>query len=67
MYVVKTKEPNFWEPSSLELEHNHETVYHTNMNLIQWDRHLTEEARNLIKTINVSSVGPTFKFNNEHL
>ena len=59
MYVIKGKKTDYWELTTLELQHNHDVVSPSKMCLIQRERHVTAAARNLIKTLNVSGVRPS--------
>ena len=58
MYVVKKRKTSYWEITTLELEHNHELVTPTKMQLIQRERHVTTAARNILKTLHMSGVPP---------
>ena len=59
MFVVKKKKKDYWELTTLELEHNHDLVSPSKMSLIQRERHVTSATRNLIKTLNVSGIRPS--------
>ena len=58
MYIVKKRKTSYWEITTLELEHNHELVTPTKMQLIQRERHVTTAARNILKTLHMSGVPP---------
>ena len=50
MYVIKGKKTDYWELTTLELQHNHDVVSPSKMCLIQRERHVSAATRNLIKT-----------------
>nr|XP_017229027.1 PREDICTED: protein FAR1-RELATED SEQUENCE 5-like [Daucus carota subsp. sativus] len=59
MFVVKKKKKDYWELTTVELEHNHDLVSPSKMTLIQRERHVTSAARNLINVLNVSGIRPS--------
>ncbi|XP_074376745.1 protein FAR1-RELATED SEQUENCE 5-like [Apium graveolens] len=63
IYVINRRNTRHWEITSLELNHNHEVVSPSKMNLIKRERHVTAAQKNLIKSLHVSGIEPRQQMN----
>ncbi|KAL8117589.1 hypothetical protein AgCh_015463 [Apium graveolens] len=58
IYVINRRNTRYWEITSLELNHNHDVVLPSKINLIKRERHVTAAQKNLIKSLHVSGIAP---------
>ncbi|XP_074347011.1 protein FAR1-RELATED SEQUENCE 5-like [Apium graveolens] len=63
IYVINRRNTRHWEITSLELNHNHDVVSPSKMNLIKRERHVTAAQKNLIKSLHVSGIAPRQQMN----
>ncbi|KAL8155314.1 hypothetical protein AgCh_000625 [Apium graveolens] len=63
IYVINRRNTRHWEITSLELNHNHDIVWPSKMNLIKRDRHVTAAQKNLIKSFHISDIAPRQQMN----
>ncbi|KAL8109782.1 hypothetical protein AgCh_025756 [Apium graveolens] len=63
IYVINRRNTRHWEITSLELNHNHDVVSPSKMNLIKKERHVTAGQKNLIKNLHVSGIAPRQQMN----
>ncbi|XP_074336721.1 protein FAR1-RELATED SEQUENCE 5-like [Apium graveolens] len=63
IYVINRRDTRHWEITSLELNHNHDVVSPSKMNLIKRERHVTAAQKNLIKSLHVSGIAPRQQMN----
>ncbi|XP_074328313.1 protein FAR1-RELATED SEQUENCE 5-like [Apium graveolens] len=63
IYVINRRNTRHWEITSLELNHNHDVVSPSKMNLIKRERHITAAQKNLIKSFHVSGIAPKQQMN----
>ncbi|XP_074327058.1 protein FAR1-RELATED SEQUENCE 5-like [Apium graveolens] len=63
IYVINRRNTKHWERTSLELNHNHNVVSPSKMNLIKRERHVTAAQKNLIKSLHVSVIAPRQQIN----
>ncbi|XP_074346426.1 protein FAR1-RELATED SEQUENCE 5-like [Apium graveolens] len=63
IYVINRRNTRHWEIKSLELNHNHNVVSPSKINLIKRERHVTATQKNLIKSLHVSGIAPRQQMN----